>query len=156
MTDLLGALKAALQDAALMETLAAIEHERWSDWQQHLHEQCVPGPDGSLTIPADKVRRWSRQLSTPYSELSEAEREKDREQVRRYLPVIPLSEAVLSWDSGHQLIDGADWDLTQEALNGRNAVRAVCVRPGNGHYRGEQTMIQFPCSLGQQRSQEAQ
>jgi hypothetical protein len=31
------------------------------------------------------VKRWSAQIETPYAELSQAERESDRDQVRRYL-----------------------------------------------------------------------
>lgn len=69
-----------------MEELAAIEHQRWSDWQSWCHkvlrENC---PSEEL----EKVlERWDRQIATPYSELSEAEKESDREQVRRYLPTI--------------------------------------------------------------------
>jgi hypothetical protein len=41
-----------------------------------------------LTIPAELVARWTDQLSTPYAELSEQEKESDREQVRRYLPAV--------------------------------------------------------------------
>lgn len=81
-------VRAALDSDDLLEQLAAAEHERWSHWQCYLHEQCIRGDDGSLTIPADQVRRWSRQMTTPYSELSDNERESDREQVRRYLPLI--------------------------------------------------------------------
>jgi hypothetical protein len=45
-------------------------------------------PDGSLVIPADLVKRWELLIATPYSELSETEKESDREQVRKYLPLI--------------------------------------------------------------------
>jgi hypothetical protein len=72
----------------LVETLAAIEHERWSHWQHYLHEQCDPGRDGALIIPADLVKRWERQASTSYSALSEREKESDREQVQKYLPLV--------------------------------------------------------------------
>jgi hypothetical protein len=71
-----------------MEELASVEHERWSDWQRYLHEQCVAKADGSLTIPAHLVRRWAAQMNTPYAQLSETEKDSDREQVQRYLPVI--------------------------------------------------------------------
>jgi hypothetical protein len=79
---------ASLQEEALIETLAALEHERWSHWQRYLHSQCQPTGDGSLTIPAELVSRWTEQISTPYFKLSEKEKKSDREQVRRYLPVI--------------------------------------------------------------------
>jgi len=36
--------------------------------------------DGSVTIPADKVKRWTRQMNMPYSELSEDEKNSDRHQ----------------------------------------------------------------------------
>lgn len=73
---------------AAMETLAAMEHERWTSWQQHLHAKCTRQADGSLVIPAELVSRWERQINTPYEQLSEVEKESDREQVRRYMKVI--------------------------------------------------------------------
>jgi hypothetical protein len=72
----------------LIETLAAVEHERWSHWQRYMHGKCVSQPDGSLLVPADLVRRWQKQIDTPYAELSEKEKESDREQVRKYVPLI--------------------------------------------------------------------
>jgi hypothetical protein len=81
-------LPAALREETLVESLAAIEHERWSHWQRYLHAQCLQQPDGALTIPTELVARWSAQMSTPYAQLSEAEKDSDREQVYRYLPVI--------------------------------------------------------------------
>jgi hypothetical protein len=74
---------------ALLETLASVEHERWSHWQSYLHSMCVPvGNTGDLLIPSNLVKRWEAQIRTPYSELSESEKESDREQVRKYLPLI--------------------------------------------------------------------
>ncbi len=72
----------------LLEQLARVEHERWASWQRYVHSRCTCGTDGSLTIPADLVDRWTRQIDTPYAELTESEKESDREQVRRYLPII--------------------------------------------------------------------
>jgi hypothetical protein len=80
-------LKNALDD--LMETLASVEHERWSHWQHYMHSKCVPhGEDGALLIPADLVKRWQKQIDTPYSELTNEEKESDRDQVRKYLRLI--------------------------------------------------------------------
>ncbi|AYF30492.1 hypothetical protein CSH63_24195 [Micromonospora tulbaghiae] len=81
-------LLAVLQSGSLMEALAALEHERWSHWQRYLHSQCRPVSDGSLVIPAELVARWAEQMATPYAQLSEEEKDSDREQVGRYLPVI--------------------------------------------------------------------
>lgn len=72
----------------LLERLAAVEHERWSHWQRYMHSKATLQPDGSLLIPSDLVRQWERQIATPYNELTEKEKESDREQVRKYLPVI--------------------------------------------------------------------
>ena len=72
----------------LIEQLAAIEHERWAHWQRYVHSKGVRQPDGSLLLSADLVARWEKQIDTKYAELGDQERESDREQVRKYLPLI--------------------------------------------------------------------
>lgn len=72
----------------LIEQLATIEHERWAHWQRYMHSKCIRQPNGSLLLPSELVARWEKQMNTSYSELDEQERESDREQVRRYLPLI--------------------------------------------------------------------
>lgn len=72
----------------LIEVLASIEHERWSHWQKYMHGKGIKQPDGSLLMPANLVKRWERQVESDYRSLPEDEKESDREQVRRYLPVI--------------------------------------------------------------------
>jgi hypothetical protein len=73
---------------ALVEELAALEHRRWSHWQRYLHDSGERQPNGALLLPPELVSRWERQIVATYDELSEDERESDREQVRGYLPVI--------------------------------------------------------------------
>ena len=70
----------------IVEDLASIEHERWAHWQKYVHEKGVRQPDGSLLLPAELVGRWEVQIATPYSDLSESEKQSDRDQVHRYLP----------------------------------------------------------------------
>ena len=77
-----------MPDAELYERLAAIEHERWADWQRYVHSLCTHNEDGSLTIPASSVAHWERQINTPYEALSEQEKQSDREQVDRYWHLI--------------------------------------------------------------------
>jgi hypothetical protein len=72
----------------LKEMLASIEHERWAHWQQYMHGKCERRSDASLVIPNDLVAQWERQIATPYVALSESEKESDREQVMRYLPLL--------------------------------------------------------------------
>lgn len=82
------------QDNELREKLAAIEHERWADWQRYVHSLCYENkgiggePTGELTIPSELAGRWERQIETPYNELSEKEKDSDREQVDRYWQLI--------------------------------------------------------------------
>ena len=71
-----------------LETLSAIEHERWSHWQRYLHSKCSRQPNGTLVIPTELVEKWEEQIETPYADLSEKEKESDREQVRKYLSLV--------------------------------------------------------------------
>lgn len=73
---------------ALVEQLAALEHERWSHWQRYMHGKGRRQPDGSLLLPGDLVERWETQIATPYERLSDREKQSDRDQVQRYLPLI--------------------------------------------------------------------
>ncbi len=41
-----------------------------------------------MLLPANLVERWEKQIATRYEELSDEEKESDREQVRGYLPLI--------------------------------------------------------------------
>lgn len=84
----------------LREKLAAIEHERWSSWQRYVHDRGNRQADGSLVLSADDVVRWDRQMTTDYADLTEAEKDSDREQVDRYWHLV----------SGQ---DGADNDYTE-------------------------------------------
>jgi spore cortex formation protein SpoVR/YcgB (stage V sporulation) len=77
----------------LLETLAAIEHQRWADWQKYVHSKGKEYRDNTFRLPHDLYRQWERQIATPYAELSEAEKESDREQVRRYLHILDVHEA---------------------------------------------------------------
>ena len=72
----------------LFEVLAEIEHERWGSWQKYMHSLCKPTDDGELIIPANRVKHWERQIATSYSELSDHEKEMDRDQVRKYWHLI--------------------------------------------------------------------
>ncbi len=72
----------------LLERLAAVEHQRWAHWQEYMHSKGARQADGTLVLPADLVERWDQQIATAYAELSDDEKESDREQVRAYLDII--------------------------------------------------------------------
>ena len=82
----------------LMEKLADIEHARWSDWQKYLHTKCikqrthVQALEGDLIITKKDKEHWERQIKTDYKNLSEAEKDSDREQVMRYFNLIKANE----------------------------------------------------------------
>lgn len=72
----------------MLEQLAHIEHERWSHWQRYMHGKSIRQSDGSLLIPSELVERWERQMTTDYADLTNKEKDGDREQVQKYLPLI--------------------------------------------------------------------
>lgn len=72
----------------LIEQLADKTHESWSRWMNYLFSKCLMLPDGSAQIPPELVLRWKKQTYTDYEHLSEAEKQSDREEVKRILPII--------------------------------------------------------------------
>ena len=74
-----------------IERGADLEHERWAGWQKYLHSKCEYCECGRhYYIPNALYERWERQINTPYSELPEGEKESDRKEVRKYLPLIEV------------------------------------------------------------------
>lgn len=78
----------------LIEALAAIEHQRWSDWQKYVHEKALPLNPAEPERPRDAwlsardIEHWERLIATPYADLPEHSKQSDRDQVMRYLPLI--------------------------------------------------------------------
>ena len=73
----------------LKERLADIEHQRWSHWQRYMHSKIIPSDkDGISEIGTELIERWSRQINTDYSDLSEQEKQSDRNEVEKYFPII--------------------------------------------------------------------
>ena len=70
-----------------VEKGADLEHKRWAGWQSFLFSKSEWTENGYL-IPKELCFRWQRQIDTPYSKLSEEEKESDRLEVRKYLPLI--------------------------------------------------------------------
>lgn len=85
----------------MIEMLAAIEHQRWGEWQQYVHQRCglEVGTVRVAIIHAEDFKRWERQIATPYADLSEEEQQADRDQVMRYWPMIV--DFVSEWLEGH-------------------------------------------------------
>lgn len=72
------------QEDELREQLAAIEHERWGNWQEWVHTLYEDNNDMFETY----IERWKKQIATPYAELSDDEKAADMIQVDRYWPLI--------------------------------------------------------------------
>ena len=57
----------------LRDKLADNAHESWSGWMRYLFSNGVETRDG-FTIPPSLVHRWKRQMTTPFSLLTDSER----------------------------------------------------------------------------------
>jgi hypothetical protein len=72
----------------LREQLAALAHVQWSGWMVYLFNLSQSNGDGTITIPANLVARWQGQIATPYAELSEREKNSDREEADKVLQLV--------------------------------------------------------------------
>jgi len=63
---------------------AALCHEQWAGWMEYLFLKSKQ-VDGCVIIPAWAVDRWRRQVATRYSDLSEDEKNSDRNEADRFL-----------------------------------------------------------------------
>lgn len=71
-----------------IEQLASVQHDIWSHWMQYMFSECKQNEDGSYVIPAGKAQHWQRQMNTKYNDLSESEKESDREQAQKVMAVL--------------------------------------------------------------------
>ena len=86
------------QKKEFIEKGADIEHTRWSNWQEYFFSKCkiedtnqyngVGDTHVYFALESYLYNRWKQQIATPYSELSEEEKESDRREVRTYLPLL--------------------------------------------------------------------
>lgn len=70
------------------EQLAAYAHDAWAGWMKYLFEKSTKNADGTATIPAWAVERWTFQMNTPYSELPENMKPSDREEADKMLKIV--------------------------------------------------------------------
>lgn len=80
----------------IRELLAAYSHDAaWSGWLRYQFSKGTFNDDGSWTMPAWAVERWTRQMNTRYVDLPEQEKNSDREEADKMLAII----GVLDGDS---------------------------------------------------------
>lgn len=72
----------------MREELAEYAHDdAWAHWMKYMFSCGTTNEDGTWTMPADRAERWKRQMNTPYSELSEKEKESDLEQADKIIEI---------------------------------------------------------------------
>jgi len=71
----------------LRETVAQLCHAQWAGWMEWMFEKVSlvlkepPDPE----YPETWIARWQRQMKTPYSYLSEQEKESDRREADKFI-----------------------------------------------------------------------
>ena len=66
------------QKEQLIELLADLEHQQWAHWTLYMLDNMTD----------ENIERWRKQINTPYSDLSETEKDSDREWARKILEVV--------------------------------------------------------------------
>ena len=52
----------------MRDRIAALEHEQWAHWTKYMLDNLTP----------ENIAQWNQQIDTPYSELTEKEKDSDR------------------------------------------------------------------------------
>lgn len=80
------------------EALAALEHEQWAHWTRYMLKTLEPLLSPNVGMPAQvrgnaeaALERWLRQINTPYADLSEKEKDSDREWADKVLEVVGVT-----------------------------------------------------------------
>ena len=94
---------ASMSEQELVEALADKEHTSWARWMEYLFSQCLNTVEGDVIIPAKLAHHWVIQCQTDYADLSEREKQMDRDEVAHILPIIreyvaPLAEKAWRYD----------------------------------------------------------
>lgn len=73
-------------DSLLREKLAELAHNQWAGWMEYLFFKSKQ-VDGCVIIPAWANERWRKQVATRYADLSEEEKDSDRNEADKFLAV---------------------------------------------------------------------
>lgn len=119
-----------------VEKGADLEHTRWSKWQEYFFSKCKTGrideddKEVVLVLPRGLYDRWWLQINTLYSELSEAEKESDRREVRQYLPLLKeiISQEKEKWvaEKVKQLTPPETWKQCLKIGTGQDEMCMMC------------------------------
>ena len=71
-------------DLKLIEPLAALAHQQWSNWMRYLFSKGRFTGDGEWIMPKSFADRWLRQMNTPFHLLPEEEQKSDYQEAEHY------------------------------------------------------------------------
>lgn len=109
-----------------IEKGAELEHIRWAKWQNYLHTFLVWNNDIQMwTLPHEKKEWWDSEICTPYSMLTEKQKESDRKEVRQYIPLIRL------------LLSSAVSQALKEQIEDILAMQEIHMGDGGWVYQGD-------------------
>jgi len=73
----------------MVEVFANFCHNQWANWMEWMLPRVLDNPKHiNSDYPETWTERWRRQMRTPYSELSEDEKESDRKEARKILSIL--------------------------------------------------------------------
>ncbi len=70
-----------------LESMANVVHQVWASWMDYMFTKGWSLQDGGFKIDSKSVKRWKRQMNTPYDHLPEDEKQSARDIARRYLNI---------------------------------------------------------------------
>jgi hypothetical protein len=91
-----------MSNDAFREELAAYAHDAWCRYMNHMFGKCVR-QGVAILIPGDYAQSLKRLAAIPYENLSEQEKESDREEADKILSMIFAS--LLNTFDPHDSID---------------------------------------------------
>lgn len=76
------------ENPSARELLSDLSHQIWIHWMKYQESVSKLNNNGEWVIPKEKVDRWKRQMETNYNDLSDKEKESDREQADKILKIL--------------------------------------------------------------------
>ncbi len=112
------------------ESLAALEHEQWAHWTRYMLDVLEPllaygrgvmreasrhgFGDAKAIKSLEAIKRWNRQINTPYEALTEKEQESDRVWADKVLEIVNKGG---SSEAGSRNLDGEIIELMQSIFS---------------------------------------
>ena len=89
----------------MIDLIADMQHEIWSHWMKYVFELFGENQDGSVTISAEKVKRWKRQVGTRYRDLTRDEKYSDVEQAVKVTDALEDKYEIVSKEDYDELLE---------------------------------------------------